>query len=122
MDCLLSQLHKLERKLALFNEIDNMTMRFREQIDRSRQRLYHERAQIIASRLGFPASSSSRAMPPQSIPPNTRIPMHFANLGPRTPSGMPQPQRPPLARPMGILPPNPSFGGFVPSQSGQASR
>ncbi|KAJ6671354.1 SWI/SNF COMPLEX-RELATED [Salix viminalis] len=47
--------------------MDSVIMRVREQLDRSRQRLYQERAQIIASRLGLPPSS--RAVPP-SLPAN----------------------------------------------------
>ncbi|CAA6657585.1 unnamed protein product [Spirodela intermedia] len=61
------QLRKLEIKLALFGEIESAISRAREQLDRARQRLLHERAQIIAARLGLPASSS-RSIPP-SLPP-----------------------------------------------------
>ncbi|MQL83343.1 hypothetical protein Taro_015838 [Colocasia esculenta] len=57
------QLQKLEVKLALFNDIETVIMRLREQLERARQRLMHERAQIIAARLGLPASSS-RSLPP----------------------------------------------------------
>ncbi|CAK7329714.1 unnamed protein product [Dovyalis caffra] len=101
------QLHKLETKLAFFNEMDSVIMRVREQLDRSRQRLYQERAQIIAARLGLPPSS--RAMPP-SLPAN-RIAMNFANAFPRPPMSMTA-QRPPISRPMGTLAPIPS-GTFV---------
>ncbi|XP_031381623.1 SWI/SNF complex subunit SWI3D isoform X2 [Punica granatum] len=112
------QLHKLETKLAFFNEIENVTMRVREQLDRSRQRLYHERAQIIAARLGIPPSSS-RVPPP--MPPN-RVQMNIGDLAPRAPTSM-LPLRPPLARPMGSLPPNPKVGGLGSApQSGQAYR
>jgi SWI/SNF related-matrix-associated actin-dependent regulator of chromatin subfamily C len=96
------QLHKLEMKLAFFNEMDSVIMRVREQLDRSRQRLYQERAQIIASRLGLPPSS--RAVPP-SLPAN-RIAMNFANAFPRPPMSMTA-QRPPISRPMGALAPTP---------------
>ncbi|KAF2316381.1 hypothetical protein GH714_041722 [Hevea brasiliensis] len=98
------QLHKLEMKLAFFNEMDHVIMRVREQLDRSRQRLYHERAQIIAARLGLPASSS-RGMPPTS--PTNRIAMNFANSIPRPPMSMTS-QRPPIVRPIGTLAPTPS--------------
>ncbi|KAI4298354.1 hypothetical protein L6164_031927 [Bauhinia variegata] len=91
------QLHKLEAKLAFFNEMENVTLRVREQLDRSRQKLYHQRAMIIASRLGLPASSS-RGVPP-SFPTN-RIPLNLANSGPRPPINM-NPQRPPMSNPMG---------------------
>ncbi|KAK6946220.1 SMARCC, C-terminal [Dillenia turbinata] len=90
------QLHKLEAKLMFFSEVDNVVLKIRELLERSRQKLYQERAQIIASRLGLPASSS-RAMPPQSLP-NNRMAMNFANTIPRPPTGMAF-QRPPLARP-----------------------
>ncbi|KAG6761512.1 hypothetical protein POTOM_034737 [Populus tomentosa] len=96
------QLHKLEMKLAFFNEMDSVIMRVREQLDRSRQRLYQERAQIIASRLGLPPSS--RAVPP-SLPAN-RIAMNFANAFPRPPMSVTA-QRPPISRPMGALAPTP---------------
>ncbi|KAJ6739049.1 SWI/SNF COMPLEX SUBUNIT SWI3D [Salix koriyanagi] len=101
------QLHKLETKLAFFNEMDSVIMRVREQLDRSRQRLYQERAQIIATRLGLPPSS--RAMPP-SLPSN-RIAMNFANAFPRPPMNLAS-QRPPISIPMGTLGPTPS-GTFV---------
>ncbi|XP_010437616.1 PREDICTED: SWI/SNF complex subunit SWI3D-like isoform X1 [Camelina sativa] len=87
------QLHKLEAKLSIFNEAESLTMRVREQLERSRQRLYHERAQIIAARLGVPPSMSSKA----SLPTN-RIAANFANVGPRPPLGMAFP-RPPMPRP-----------------------
>lgn len=98
------QLHKLETKLAFFNEMEHVVMRVREQLDRSRQRLYHERAQIIAARLGAPASSS-RAMPP-SLPTN-RIATNFANSVARMPMSMTS-QRPPMLRPMGTVASSPS--------------
>lgn len=60
------QLHKVDTKLALFTEMDSAIMRAREQLDRARQRLYHERAQIIAARLGL-TGPTSRPMPP-SLP------------------------------------------------------
>ncbi|KAI9396567.1 hypothetical protein POPTR_004G153300v4 [Populus trichocarpa] len=101
------QLHKLETKLAFFNEMDSVIMRVREQLDRSRQRLYQERAQIIAARLGLPPSS--RAMP-QSLPSN-RIAMNFANTFPRPPMNMAT-QRPPISTPMGTLANTPP-GTFV---------
>lgn len=86
------QLQKLEAKLAFFNEMDNVTMRVREQLERSRQRLYQERALIIQARLG-----PSRVMQP-SVPAN-RNPMTFANSVARPPMSMTSP-RPPISRPM----------------------
>uniref|UniRef100_A0A6M2F0Q8 SWI/SNF complex subunit SWI3D n=1 Tax=Populus davidiana TaxID=266767 RepID=A0A6M2F0Q8_9ROSI len=105
------QLLKLETKLAFFNEMDSVIMRVREQLDRSRQRLYQERAQIIAARLGLPPSS--RAMP-QSLPSN-RIAMNYANTFPRPPMNMAT-QRPPISTQMGTLVPTPS-GTFVSTTS-----
>ncbi|XP_010526925.1 PREDICTED: SWI/SNF complex subunit SWI3D [Tarenaya hassleriana] len=91
------QLHKLEMKLTVFSEMENLTMRVREQLERSRQRLYHERAQIIAARLGVPPTSSSSSK--ASLPTN-RIAANFANVVPRPPPiGMAYP-RPPIPRPM----------------------
>lgn len=94
------QLHKLETKLAFFNEMESVITRVREQMDRSRQRLYHERAQIIAARLGF-AGSSSRPTAP-SLPIN-RPGMSFPTSVPRPPMGMTS-QRPPMSRPMMMAP------------------
>ena len=101
----LLQLQKLETKLGFFNEMENVLVRVREQLDRSRQRLYHERAQIIAARLGLPASSSR--VTPSSLPTN-RIGMNVASSVPRPPPSM-IPQRPPMPRPMGTVAPTPSI-------------
>ncbi|XP_068654365.1 SWI/SNF complex subunit SWI3D-like [Aristolochia californica] len=79
------QLRKLETKLSLFTEMEMLIMRVREQLDRARQRLYHERAQIIAARLGLPASTS-RPMAP-FIPPNKSI-VNYASAGLRPPNMM----------------------------------
>ncbi|KAK6240956.1 hypothetical protein SCA6_006345 [Theobroma cacao] len=97
------QLHKMETKLASFNEMEGVIMRVKEQLDRSRQRLYHERAQIIAARLGLPASSS-RAMPPTNTA--NRIAANFANSVARPPMSMTAP-RPPMSRPIGPMAPTP---------------
>ncbi|MBA0872797.1 hypothetical protein Goshw_020950 [Gossypium schwendimanii] len=98
------QLHKMEAKLSFFNEMEGVVMRVKEQLDRSRQRLYHERTQIIAARLGLPASSS-RAMPPPNAA--NRVATNFANSVARPPMSMKAP-RPPLSRPMGSMTPTPS--------------
>ncbi|KAL1324143.1 hypothetical protein HN51_034317 [Arachis hypogaea] len=89
------QLHKLQAKLAFFSDMENLVMRVREHLERSRHKLFHERAMIIASRLGIPPSSSRGA--PPNLPAN-RIPMNFANSLPR-PQMMMNPQRPPIPRP-----------------------
>ncbi|KAG2703460.1 hypothetical protein I3760_06G138400 [Carya illinoinensis] len=99
------QLHKLETKLAFFSEMENVVMRVREQLDRSRQRLYHERAQIIAARLGLPASAS-RAMP-SSLPTN-RIATNFANSVARPPMSMTYQRPSSMLRHMGTVAPSPS--------------
>ncbi|KAA8536115.1 hypothetical protein F0562_028593 [Nyssa sinensis] len=106
------QLHKLENKLAFFSEMDSMVMRVREQMDRSRQRLFHERAQIIAARLGFSASSS-RPMQ-QSLPAN-RVATSFANTAPKPPMSMTS-QRPPVSRPIMTSGP-PTAIPFVPASA-----
>ncbi|XP_022763273.1 SWI/SNF complex subunit SWI3D-like isoform X2 [Durio zibethinus] len=98
------QLRKMEAKLAFFNEMEGVMMRVKEQLDRSRQRLYHERTQIIAARLGLPASSS-RSMPPSNTA--NRIATNFANSVARHPMTMTAP-RPPMSRPMGPMAPIPS--------------
>ncbi|KAI3695543.1 hypothetical protein L1987_78540 [Smallanthus sonchifolius] len=77
---------KLETKLTFFTEMDGVVSRAREQLERSKQRLYHQGAQIIAARLGMPGSASSRPMPHLlQRPPN---PMSMT------------PQRPPVSRSM----------------------
>ncbi|XP_026394240.1 SWI/SNF complex subunit SWI3D-like isoform X2 [Papaver somniferum] len=75
---------KLELKLSFFTEMESVITRVREQMDRSRQKLYQERAQIIASRLGYPASASRTVMP--SFPTN-RVAMSYANALPRQQPG-----------------------------------
>ncbi|XP_038887838.1 SWI/SNF complex subunit SWI3D [Benincasa hispida] len=114
------QLHKLESKLAFFNEMDNVTMRVREQLDRSKQRLFQERAQIIAARLGLPASSSRGVAP--TLPAN-RMAMNFANSAPRPPMGM-MPQRPPTSGPSGMAAtnPNPQYATTSTTISGNSFR
>ncbi|KAK9136365.1 hypothetical protein Syun_015695 [Stephania yunnanensis] len=74
------QLHKLETKMAFFNEMDSKLIRVREQIENSRKKLYQERAHIIATRLGLPAQSS-RGMP--SSLPASRFAMNYANSAPK---------------------------------------
>ncbi|KAJ0247271.1 SWI/SNF complex subunit SWI3D [Hirschfeldia incana] len=86
------QLRKLEAKLSIFNDAESLTVRVKEQLERSRQRLYHERAQIIAARHGVPPSMSSKA----SLPTNRTA----ANFAQRPPMGMAFP-RPPMPRPPG---------------------
>lgn len=49
--------------MAFFTEMDGVVARVREQLERSKQRLYHERAQIIAARLGMSSAASTRPMP-----------------------------------------------------------
>ncbi|KAK8626831.1 hypothetical protein V6N13_134461 [Hibiscus sabdariffa] len=98
------QFHKMEAKLAFFNEMEGVTVRVKEQLDRSRQKLYHERTQIIAARLGLPASSS-RATPPANTA--NRTATSFANSAARPPVRMPA-ARPPMSRPMGSMAPTSS--------------
>ncbi|CAL1353433.1 unnamed protein product [Linum trigynum] len=95
------QLQKLEMKLAFFNDMDTVILRVKEQLDRSRQRLYQERAQIIAARLGYPASSSSSKPPAHPALAANRIAMNFANAFPRPPMGLASAQMTPVSRPMG---------------------
>ncbi|ERN17502.1 hypothetical protein AMTR_s00059p00072490 [Amborella trichopoda] len=55
------QLQKLEVKMGPLFEMERANMRIREPIDKARQRLYHERAQIIAARFGYPPPTSRAA-------------------------------------------------------------
>ncbi|XP_078430403.1 DNA-binding family protein [Wolffia australiana] len=74
------QLRKLEIKLSLFGEIERAISGAREQLDRAKQRLLHERAQIISTRLGlFP--SSSRSIPASLAVPKAAMAQSFP--GPR---------------------------------------
>nr|XP_043620572.1 SWI/SNF complex subunit SWI3D [Erigeron canadensis] len=103
------QLYKLEAKLAFFTEMDGVVSRAREQLERSKQRLYQERAQIIAARLGMSSANSTRPMA-QSLP--NRPGAAFPNAGQRPPNPMNMtPQRPPLSRPM--MGPTPPFSNPV---------
>ncbi|CAN8276284.1 unnamed protein product [Cochlearia groenlandica] len=103
------QLHKLEAKLSIFNEAERLTLSVKEQLERSRQRLYHERAQIIAARLGVPPSMSSKALLPTN-----RIAANFANASQQRPPmgmmGFPRP--PPMPMPMPRPPPGTSSSSF----------
>ncbi|XP_021731613.1 SWI/SNF complex subunit SWI3D-like [Chenopodium quinoa] len=90
------QLRKLEIKLSYFTEMEHAIMRVREQLERSRQKLFNERAQIIASRLGIQSSSSR--MLPSSYPMN-RMPPGFINSMLRPSMGLGA-QRPPMSRPV----------------------
>ncbi|MFS7998723.1 hypothetical protein Hanom_Chr12g01157291 [Helianthus anomalus] len=93
------QLHKLETKLTFFTEMDGVVSRAREQLERSKRGLYHERAQIIAARLGMSGAASSRPM---------------AHSGQRPPNPMVMtPQRPPLSRPMMGPGPTPPFSNAM---------
>ncbi|KAI3946144.1 hypothetical protein MKX01_024900 [Papaver californicum] len=94
------QLQKLEFKLSFFTEMESVITRVREQMDRSRQKLYQERAQIIASRLGYPASASRTVIP--SFPTN-RVAMSYANALPRQQPGtnFQRPQMKTTVRPSG---------------------
>ncbi|XP_022746837.1 SWI/SNF complex subunit SWI3D-like [Durio zibethinus] len=112
------QSHKMEVKLAFFDEMEGVIMRVKEQLDRSKQRLCHERAQIIAARLGLPASSS-RAMPPSNTA--NRIATNFANSVARPPMSMTA-LRPPMSRPMGPMAPNPSNPFVSATVAGSSNR
>lgn len=102
-------------KLAFFSEMDAVVMRVKEQLERARQKLYHERAQLIAARLGMP-QSAARGMPP-SLP--NRIAMNIANSNPRHPMVM-NSLRPPIPRPIGMMPP--ASGPFVSTTAGSSIR
>ncbi|CAI9294686.1 unnamed protein product [Lactuca saligna] len=110
------QLQKLETKLAFFTEMDGVVARARDQLERSKQRLYHERAQIIAARLGMSsATASARPIPqppragmsfpnPTQRPPNPNPNPHPSPNPMTNPMAMTPPQRPPPSRPMTIAP------------------
>ncbi|XP_045819698.1 SWI/SNF complex subunit SWI3D [Trifolium pratense] len=97
------QLYKLEAKLAFFNDMENVVMRVKELLERSRHKLYHERALIIASRLGVPGGS--RGIPPSIVDKA----MNYTNSLPRPQITM-NPQGPLISRPVsttGTTLPNP---------------
>lgn len=95
------QLHKLESKITFFHDMDNVVMRVRELLERSKQRLLHERQQII----------NARRSVPQSVPAN-RPGMAPANSAPR-PLTATSSQRIPNSRPMMAGAPTPS--SFMPT-------
>uniref|UniRef100_A0A0A0K3R8 SMARCC C-terminal domain-containing protein n=1 Tax=Cucumis sativus TaxID=3659 RepID=A0A0A0K3R8_CUCSA len=76
--------------------------------------------QIIAARLGLPASSSRGVAP--TLPAN-RMAMNFPNSAPRPPMGM-TPQRPPISGPPGMAPtnPNPQYATTSTTISGSSIR
>ncbi|KAL7118800.1 hypothetical protein ACP275_02G024200 [Erythranthe tilingii] len=105
------QLYKLEAKLAFFNDMENVVMRVKEQLDRSKQRLFHERAHIIATRFGMSSSNRPNA---QNLPPN-RPPINTVpNLASRPFMGM-HSLRPPISRPM--MTANPAPNTFMPGSA-----
>ncbi|GAB2246705.1 hypothetical protein Droror1_Dr00006587 [Drosera rotundifolia] len=106
------QLRKLEVKMSFFTEMENAIMRVKEHLDQSRQKLYQERAHIIATRLGL-AGSSSRLMAAPSTSTN-RMAANFANLMPRPSLPMSMTAQRPISRPVTTSAP-PSSGAFVPS-------
>ncbi|KAG8368251.1 hypothetical protein BUALT_Bualt15G0025900 [Buddleja alternifolia] len=99
------QLYKLETKLAFFNDMENVVMRVKEQLAMSKQRLFQERAHIIATRFGSRPTS-------QNLPPN-RGPVSFPNAS-RPFMGM-NSLRPPISRPM--ITPNPTSSTFMPASA-----
>ncbi|XP_073119502.1 SWI/SNF complex subunit SWI3D [Henckelia pumila] len=98
------QLHKLETKMAFFGDLENVVLRVREQLDRSKQRLFQERAQIIATRLGMPASARPTS---HHLPPNRAAApaSNFPNQALRPLMGT-NTLRPPTSRP--TMAPNPA--------------
>ncbi|XP_051134354.1 SWI/SNF complex subunit SWI3D [Andrographis paniculata] len=95
------QVYKLETKMAFFHDMENVMMRVKEQLDRSKQKLFHERAQIIATRFGMSAS----ARPNMPGAPSNRAAPNVPNPTPRPPFMGMNSLRPPFPRPPN---PNPS--------------
>ncbi|KAL6494831.1 hypothetical protein OROGR_031631 [Orobanche gracilis] len=95
------QLHKLETKLAFFNDMETVVTRVKELLERSKQKLFHERAQIIATRLGI----SAPARPTTQISPPNRAAVNFPNAASRFSNAASRPfigtntLRPPISRP-----------------------
>jgi SWI/SNF related-matrix-associated actin-dependent regulator of chromatin subfamily C len=103
----------LEAKLAFFNDTENVVMRVKELLERSRHKLYHERALIIASRLGVPGSSS------RGLPSIVTKAINYTNSLPRPPITM-NPQGPLISRPVsttGATLPNPSMSATAAGSS-----
>lgn len=91
--------------MAFFTDMENVVMRVKEQLDRSKQRLFHERAQIIATRFGMSGSARPNS---QILPPN-RAAVAFPNVASRPFMGM-NSLRPPISRPM--MPANPTSSTY----------
>lgn len=111
------QLQKLESKLAFFHDVENVAVRVKEQLDRSKQKLFHERAQIIATRLGMSASAR----------PNSQLALaHGAATATALPNQGSRPVmctnslRPPIARP-GMAPNTTTTSNFVPASASGTS-
>ncbi|KAL8542921.1 hypothetical protein ACS0TY_003700 [Phlomoides rotata] len=100
------QLYKLETKLAFFTDMETVAMRVKEQLERSKQRLFHERAQIIATRFGMsgPARPTSQVLPPN------RAAVSLPNVASRPFMGT-NSLRPPISRHM--VPPNSTSNSFL---------
>ncbi|XP_020600365.1 SWI/SNF complex subunit SWI3D [Phalaenopsis equestris] len=95
VSCLIEkQLRKMEIKLAFFPEMENLIIRAKEQTERARQKLYSERSQIIAARLGLAQSSRSYA----THSANAKLAMGYGNMIIRPPS-MAYQKPPPPRRP-----------------------
>ncbi|RAL48562.1 hypothetical protein DM860_005986 [Cuscuta australis] len=91
------QLHKLETKLTFYGEMENTLGRVREQLERSKQKLFHERAHIIATRLGMSATSNRPVSQPMQ--PANKPGLAFPAAAPRPLTGM-NSTRPPISRPI----------------------
>lgn len=111
------QLHKLETKLAFFAEMESVVMRVKEQIDRSRQRLYQERAHIITSRLGSSRPMLSQSIPTNRMPNSAVTPINILSqrppvLGPMMASALPisAPSISNIAAGASVRPSSPSVG------------
>ncbi|KAL3621230.1 hypothetical protein CASFOL_036142 [Castilleja foliolosa] len=106
------QLHKLETKLAFFNDMESVVMRVKELLERSKQKLFHERAQIIATRY---AMSASARPPTQNLPPNRAAP-NLPNSGSRPFMGMNSIRPHNISRPL-MPTANSTSGNFMSSSS-----
>lgn len=74
------QMHKIEKKLALFSDIESVIVKMREQTERARNKLMYERQQIIAARLGIPATRAN--LVPQTTDKSTMGPSAVASQKP----------------------------------------
>ncbi|XP_052153531.1 SWI/SNF complex subunit SWI3D-like [Oryza glaberrima] len=73
------QLHKMQAKMSVFTEVDNLALRAREHTERTRKKLLMERSAIIASRMAAlpPRPNHQPGMPGSRLPVGYGVNQHL---------------------------------------------